>query len=206
MIAAWILFAFLCGSLMFSYWLGLLANRDITEVGDGNPGAMNLWRSSGYKYGVAGIALDFSKGFIPILWFVAESNAAEGYPIILPAAAALLGHAFSPFMKGRGGKAIAVTFGVWSAMMFAAALAYAVILAALMALHRLLRRGHRTTPASDGLQVVTGMLLLNLFMTLVGYRLEWIALGIFNLVLLAFTHRKLWSDRYGRTKHKHRGL
>lgn len=30
---------FLCGALMFSYWLGKAARKDLRQVGDGNPGA-----------------------------------------------------------------------------------------------------------------------------------------------------------------------
>nr|WP_322785336.1 glycerol-3-phosphate acyltransferase [Carboxydothermus ferrireducens] len=32
------------------------------------------------------------------------------------AVAPVLGHAFSPFLRFKGGKAMAVTFGVWSAI------------------------------------------------------------------------------------------
>ena len=40
MIIVFVIMAFLSGSLMFSYWLGIIVNKDIRDVGDGNPGAL----------------------------------------------------------------------------------------------------------------------------------------------------------------------
>ncbi|SFI80931.1 acyl-phosphate glycerol 3-phosphate acyltransferase [Paenibacillus sp. UNC496MF] len=190
MIIAWTVLSFLCGSLMFSYWLGLLANHNLRDVGDGNPGAINLWKSAGYSYGLAGIALDFLKGCAP-LFALAASGALAGYGLVLPAAAAILGHMFSPFLRGRGGKAIAVTFGVWSGLTgFAASLAYAVILAALLAGSRLFTRGKPTTSAADGFQVVAGMLLLTGYLAVAGYPGATVLFGFVSFGLLAYSHRR----------------
>lgn len=67
MIIIYVIIEFLCGSLMFSYWLGLVSKKDLSTVGDGNPGAFNLWKAAGYKLGLAGVFLDFMKGYFP--WF-----------------------------------------------------------------------------------------------------------------------------------------
>ncbi|MGO4369682.1 glycerol-3-phosphate acyltransferase [Paenibacillus sp. 2TAB19] len=189
-ITLWTLLSFLSGSLMFSYWLGLIAKHNLRSHGDGNPGALNLWRTAGYGYGLTGIALDFAKGYVPLLWIV-HTDAISGYPLILPSAAALLGHVFSPFLRGKGGKAIATTFGVWSALTaFKAALAYAVILAILLAVTRLLLKDKRITPRIDALQVVLGMLLLTVYIAVSGsYSRAILLFGIINLLLLMFTHR-----------------
>ena len=37
----------------------------------------------------------------------------QGWEVIPIAVAPVLGHAFSPFLQGKGGKAIAAAFGVW---------------------------------------------------------------------------------------------
>ncbi|WP_308637392.1 glycerol-3-phosphate acyltransferase [Paenibacillus silvisoli] len=185
----WTLLSFLSGSLMFSYWLGLLASHNLKEVGDGNPGGLNLWRAAGYTYGLVGITLDFMKGYVPIFLLV-QTKALPGLWVVLPAAAALLGHAFSPFMKGRGGKGIAVTFGVWSGLTaFSATLAYAIILALLLAGARRLNRGRPTSADMDGFQVVLGMLLLLIYLGYVGYSSAILLFGWFNLLFLAYTHR-----------------
>ncbi|MEO0230581.1 MAG: glycerol-3-phosphate acyltransferase [candidate division WOR-3 bacterium] len=112
------LLEYFIGSLMFSYWLGKLSGKDITQAGDGNPGAYNLIKSAGFKKGFLGLALDYLKGFLPLYYIVENSqklNLSE-CQLALICSAPLLGHAFSPFMKFKGGKALAVTFGVWSAL------------------------------------------------------------------------------------------
>lgn len=180
---------FLSGSLMFSYWLGLAGKKNLKVVGDGNPGALNLWKSSGYKWGIAGVLLDFLKGYLPLL-LVMGSSYDQGYLIIPLALAPVAGHAFSPFLKGKGGKAIAVTFGIWSALTwFEAALAYAVILALMKAGAHLIHKSRTKSTESDGLQVVSGMLLLliYLYMSSFSAAILWIWFG--NFMILVYTHR-----------------
>jgi len=181
--------AFLSGSLLFSYWLGLSAKKNLRHVGDGNPGALNLWKAAGFKLGLLGIALDFMKGYLPVLW-LSGTEYAEGLSLVPLTLAPIAGHAFSPFLGGKGGKAIAVTFGVWSALTsFEASLAYAVILAVLAASVRLRVRGQGSGSASDGLQVTGGMLLLGVFLLVRSYSptMLWIWLG--NLAIVVYKHR-----------------
>ncbi|MGG1313724.1 MULTISPECIES: glycerol-3-phosphate acyltransferase [Cohnella] len=190
MMIVWTAVSFLSGSLMFSYWLGLIARRNLKDVGDGNPGALNLWKAAGYSYGLAGVALDFLKGYVPVAWLM-HAGAAAGYAIVPVAAAPVLGHAFSPFMKWRGGKAIAATFGVWSAATgFSASLAYAVILAVLLAVARWINKGRPTSADADGFQVVFGMLLLSVYLLAAGYSYALLGLWLVNFLLLVYTHRR----------------
>ncbi len=104
--------AFLLAAVPFSVIIGRLALRkDITRYGDGNPGAANVFRAGGGKLGILAVLLDVVKG-IP---FVFISHALFGLPIlstVFVAVCAVLGHAFSPFLRWHGGKAVAVTFGV----------------------------------------------------------------------------------------------
>lgn len=189
-IILWAVLSFLSGSLMFSYWLGRMANHNLKAIGDGNPGALNLWKAAGYSYGLAGIALDFLKGYVPLIWIV-KFGPAAGFGIVLPASAAILGHAFSPFLGWRGGKAIAVTFGVWSALTgFAASLAYAIILALLLAGSRLFTKGRPTSSEADGFQVVLGMLLLSVYLFAGGYSAAILLCWLASFLLLAYTHRR----------------
>ncbi|MFC5451390.1 glycerol-3-phosphate acyltransferase [Paenibacillus aestuarii] len=184
--------AFVSGSLMFSYWLGLLMSKNLKTVGDGNPGALNLWKASGYKFGLAGIVLDFLKGYLPVY---AALGLVQGLGMIPIALAPIAGHAFSPFLKGKGGKAIAVTFGVWSGLtMFEVSLAYAVIMAVLVVILRFANRGGLSITEADGLQVVTGMLLVGVYLYARSFTLVvwWVWLGTF--VLLVYTHRReVWA-------------
>jgi glycerol-3-phosphate acyltransferase PlsY len=108
--------SFLSGSLPFSVWIGRWAlGVDIRQVGDGNPGAANVWRAGGPRWGWLAIMADFSKGAIPVTLanFVFGW---EGWALTAVAIAPVFGHAISPFLGFRGGKALAVTFGVWTGL------------------------------------------------------------------------------------------
>lgn len=112
----WIVISFLCGSLPLSYWLGRLALRkDIRQYGDGNPGAANVFEAGGRWLGFIAILLDGFKGLIPVAYanFVVGI---EGWGLAAVTVAPMFGHAFSPFLRFKGGKAIAVTFGAWTGL------------------------------------------------------------------------------------------
>ena len=104
--------AFILGAVPFSVIIGRWAlHKDITEYGDGNPGAVNVFRAGGQKIGFLAVVLDIAKG-VP---FVLLSHTVLTLPevsVVFIALCAVLGHAFSPFLHWHGGKAIAVTFGV----------------------------------------------------------------------------------------------
>ena len=110
---AWTLLAFLCGSLPFSVWLPrIFKHRDVRRYGDGNPGATNAFRTGGALIGLLALLLDVSKAAAPV--GLAYSN--FGYrtlPMALIATAPVLGHALSPFLRFRGGKALAAALGAW---------------------------------------------------------------------------------------------
>jgi glycerol-3-phosphate acyltransferase PlsY len=112
----WSLLAFFCGSLPFSLWIGKLAlGRDIRQYGDGNPGMTNVLRAGGKAWGFVAMLLDGFKGAIPVglaYWLYGL----DGPGMALVAIAPVLGHAFSPFLKFRGGKAVATTFGIWTGL------------------------------------------------------------------------------------------
>lgn len=181
---------FLCGALMFSYWLGKLVRKDLKRVGDGNPGAFNLWRAAGYRWGLAGILLDFLKGYMPLVFLVQSGTLKLDYGLTIVAAAPILGHAFSPFLKFKGGKAIAVTFGVWSALTrFEAALVYAVILAVMLAAFSFYKKGKYASRDADGLQVVAGMALFSIYLLAAGYSLAIWGVWLVNLLVMAYANR-----------------
>jgi len=180
---------FLCGSLMFSYWLGRAVKQDLRNTGDGNPGAYNLFHAAGIKLGLAGVALDFGKGFFP-LFFLVSGEYVRGLELVPVAAAPIFGHAFSPFLKGRGGKGIAVTFGVWSAVTsFEVSLVYAIILALFSLAASVIKKGRPVSSDADGFMVVAGMLLLAAYLVYRAFPLPILALWLANFLLLACTNR-----------------
>ncbi|MDZ4768754.1 MAG: glycerol-3-phosphate acyltransferase [Chloroflexota bacterium] len=112
----WAAIGFFVGSLMLAYWLGwLMLRSDVRAVGDGNPGATNVMKAGGAWVGVLALLLDIFKGAIPvsIAKYVIGLN---GISLVIVALAPIFGHAFSPFLRFKGGKAFAVTGGVWIAL------------------------------------------------------------------------------------------
>jgi acyl phosphate:glycerol-3-phosphate acyltransferase len=109
----WIPIAFLSGSLPFSIWLGRLAlRRDIRDYGDRNPGATNVLRAAGWPWFTLALILDISKAATPI-GYTYQILGIHGWEMVAIAVAPVLGHAFSPFLRGQGGKAVAATLGAW---------------------------------------------------------------------------------------------
>lgn len=108
--------AFLLGACPFSVIVGrLFLRKNIRDYGDGNPGAANVFRAGGTKIGYFAVLLDIAKG-LPFVLLAHLQFELSNSAIVLIALCAILGHAFSPFLRLRGGKAIAVTFGVLVAM------------------------------------------------------------------------------------------
>jgi glycerol-3-phosphate acyltransferase PlsY len=114
--------AFLIGSIPFGYLIGRAFYRtDLRSQGSGNIGAMNALRTLGKAGGAAVLLLDALKGFAPV--FIAQRYFPGATVIVvIAAAAAVLGHCFSPWLNWRGGKGVATSFGAIFAMSWAAGL------------------------------------------------------------------------------------
>ena len=106
--------AYLMGSIPSGYWIVKKKKGiDIRTVESGSMGATNVSRLLGWHTGIAVVAADFLKGFIPtsvaigfwgINWFVG-----------LVGFFAVLGHVFPalvPPPRFKGGKGVATTIGV----------------------------------------------------------------------------------------------
>ena len=99
-----------------SYILGMMPSAivvarakgvDITTFGSGNPGASNVARAIGWKYGSIVFALDAAKGAIPAFLLLGHRPSAY-----ICGAVAIVGHIF-PVTRGfKGGKGIATGGGV----------------------------------------------------------------------------------------------
>ena len=108
--------AFCLGACPFSVWIGKrLAYKEIRNYGDGNPGASNVFRASGTKLGVLALILEIGKGapFVVLAYTFFGLPDAAALAIGL---CAILGHAYSPLLGMKGGKALAVTLGVLLAL------------------------------------------------------------------------------------------
>jgi len=109
--------AFWLGACPFSVWVGWwFLGKDIRDYGDGNPGAANVFRAGGHKSGFLALILDVAKG-VP---FVILAHSFFEFPdlvVMTVGLSAILGHAFSPLLRLRGGKSVGVTFGVLLALL-----------------------------------------------------------------------------------------
>lgn len=81
---------------------------DLRGVGSGNPGATNVGRAFGPRWAIVVGVADALKGFVPAYACAALFGLAAGEVAGL---AAVVGHATSPFLKGRGGKGVATALG-----------------------------------------------------------------------------------------------
>ena len=81
---------------------------DLRSSGSGNPGATNVGRVLGPRWGVLVGGLGILKGFTPAVVFGILGGQTAGEVAGL---AAVVGHITSPYLKGRGGKGVATTLG-----------------------------------------------------------------------------------------------
>jgi len=110
----WIVIVYIVGSVPFGLLLAKMGRgTDPREHGSRNTGATNVARTCGTRYGIATLVLDVLKGFIPVL--IASAISASAVLLTLTGLAALLGHMYSAFLDGRGGKGVATTIGVFLA-------------------------------------------------------------------------------------------
>lgn len=80
---------------------------DLRKVGSGNIGAANTLRTLGFFPAFLTFSFDFLKGFLPVYFSQPFSPDLRS----LVCLAGVLGHDFSPFLKFKGGKGVATSFG-----------------------------------------------------------------------------------------------
>lgn len=132
-------FGYLCGSIPNGIWIGkLFFHKDPRDFGSGNSGGTNVGRVFGKKFGIAVVVLDVFKVMFPIYmaWafvtrvpmyndlplvprieLIANGADTSAYAIQWPiywlvALGAYFGHCYPIFAGFRGGKNVAVFYGV----------------------------------------------------------------------------------------------
>ncbi|MSZ96185.1 MAG: hypothetical protein F2579_01945, partial [Actinobacteria bacterium] len=101
-----IVIAYFCGTLPSAILIAKSKGVDITTVGSGNPGASNVARALGTKYGVLVFVFDALKGALPVAATLSDRHVAYAC-----AAAAVLGHVYPVTRKFKGGKGVATGAG-----------------------------------------------------------------------------------------------
>ena len=109
---AFLVLTYLLGAFPFGLVVALVGRGiDPRLAGSRNTGATNVSRLCGTKLGVLTLVLDLAKGLVPVLCARAMTDS----PVFLSmvAVAAVVGHMYSVFLYGKGGKGVATTIGVF---------------------------------------------------------------------------------------------
>ncbi len=110
---------YLLGSAPFSALIGRLAGGvDVRAQGSGNPGATNVTRLLGWRWGALALLLDAGKGAaaVALAGHLAGNSQHELYWRCAAGGAAVAGHIWSVFTRFRGGKGVATAAGVFFAL------------------------------------------------------------------------------------------
>lgn len=107
--------AYLYGAIPYGFLMArFIKGVDIRQTGSGSIGATNATRVLGPKFFPVVFLLDASKGFLAALAgkHLAPAGGFQPHPLAVAAAvAAILGHAFSIYLRLKGGKAVAAGTG-----------------------------------------------------------------------------------------------
>jgi glycerol-3-phosphate acyltransferase PlsY len=109
-----LLAAYLLGSIPFAQVVAKAKGVDLREVGTGNVGAGNLTHEIGKGWGTLAGILDGLKGVAPVL--VARQAGLGVGAAGMVGLAAVMGHNWSIWMKGRSGRGLATSAGVMLAL------------------------------------------------------------------------------------------
>ncbi len=122
---AFVILAYLLGAIPF----GLIIVRqvkgiDLRKVGSGNIGTANSIRAVGAKWGIFVFLMDVVKGYFPVFAYLYTIQNYPGlgqytltpYTAVFTSFAAIIGHNYPVYLKFKGGKGIATSFGVFLAL------------------------------------------------------------------------------------------
>jgi glycerol-3-phosphate acyltransferase PlsY len=108
--------AYLLGSIPFGLIIAAAHGRDLRSIGSGNIGATNLSRALGRKWAYFCFALDVTKGLVPMLaaagFIDSAPTVTELFLWLAVGSAAISGHIFPVYIRFKGGKGVATSFGV----------------------------------------------------------------------------------------------
>jgi glycerol-3-phosphate acyltransferase PlsY len=108
----WFVAAYLVGAFPTSYVAGrLFKGIDLREHGSRNLGATNVYRVLGWKFAVPVAIVDILKGTLPVVAFAPRVSDSTLVAMFV-GAMAVVGHVFSVFVGGKGGKGVATSAGV----------------------------------------------------------------------------------------------
>ncbi len=110
-----IIVSYFVGAIPFAWIFAKAYGKDLRRIGSGNIGATNLSRALGKRWGYFCFLLDVLKGMVPMLFATRLAGPDAGIPQLIGClavgAAAILGHIFPVYLRFKGGKGVATSFG-----------------------------------------------------------------------------------------------
>ncbi|MCZ7662028.1 MAG: glycerol-3-phosphate 1-O-acyltransferase PlsY [Thermoleophilia bacterium] len=173
---ALVVLAYLVGSLSPSVFLGkLVKGIDVRDHGSGNAGTTNAFRVLGTGLGIAVLAGDVLKGFLPVLL---AREISTPLATVLAALAAIGGHNWSVFLRGKGGKGVATGAGTLLAMTPLILAALVAVFLAVLVLTRFV-----------SLASLTAVVLFPAFVILAGRSAPYVVFSLVASAVVMFAHR-----------------
>lgn len=176
---------FALGSIPFGVLIAKRRGVDIQQHGSGNIGATNVTRVLGLGAGALVLVLDTAKGAFSV-WLA--SRYCGEWIVATAGFAAIVGHCFSPWLGGKGGKGVATAFGCFIVISPPLAAIAVLVFAGVLAIWRI--------PA---LASLSGIFVVALILV---YRTErpFAALACATCALLIYRHRTNLSALVTRSK------
>ena len=184
-ILIWVSISFLSASVPWSLIVGFLfINKDVRSVGDNNPGGTNVLKLGGLKLGLLAIMLDITKAFLPVFVAIKYFNI-DSWSLVSVALFSLLGSIFSPFLKFKGGKSLAVSCGLWVAISSGM---IAPLICIIMAAANLVQKTHIWT-------ILSGWIGILIWVIFSGFNPEYLVLWSINFIIVMMKHKSEFSQR-----------
>lgn len=112
-----VLISYFLGNISSARIISKIIHQDITKIGSGNPGTMNMARNFGIKLGFLTLFCDALKGVISALigFSIFGFGTINGYIGLYTAGiSVIIGHSFPVIYKFKGGKGVACAIGVFA--------------------------------------------------------------------------------------------
>lgn len=170
--------AYVLGSIPFGVVVARMNGVDLRKVGSGNIGATNVARALGKGWAVVVLAADAAKGFVPV-WLGRRLGLPPSV-VALAGFIAIVGHMFTIFLRGRGGKGVATSLGVALALSPLAALLGFAVYILIFALTRLSSLGSLLGVWTFSTFIIVGH----------GFPRPYLALAIGGAALVTLRHRE----------------
>ena len=110
-----IIISYLIGSISGSMVIGKFKKVDIREMGSGNAGGTNAFRTQGALFALGVITIDIFKGFAAI-YYIGMGNTELSSLALICGFASVIGHIYPIYHNFKGGKGAGTLIGVLLAL------------------------------------------------------------------------------------------